>query len=126
MVPGLRPRADCVRASGARCIGGGEPAGDGDATINSIPLDGMLFLKVDALRFGAGLTYYLDPEAKLCRAGLGCDIRNFDDALGVAFELRHQISDIMFWGARYTSVDYKDQFDTFDANNLRFHFGMIF
>jgi hypothetical protein len=98
----------------------------GDSTISTLPVDAMLFLKADALRFGAGLTYYLDPEWEYCEDGVGCATLNFDDALGVAFELRHQMTDILFWGARYTSVDYERGSVSLDANNLRIQFGMIF
>lgn len=98
----------------------------GDSTISVIPVDAMLFLKADALRFGAGLTYYLDPEWEYCEDAAGCATLNFDNALGVAFELRHQMTDILFWGARYTSVDYEIGSVSFDANNLRIHFGMMF
>jgi hypothetical protein len=99
---------------------------NGDSTISVIPLDFMAFLKADNLRFGAGLAYYLDPEWEICANGSGCATLNFDNALGVAFELRHQWTDILFWGARYTSVDYEKGSISVDANNLRIHFGMMF
>ena len=98
----------------------------GHTSFSVLPMDAMLFLKADALRISAGLTYYLDPKWEVCQYGNACLVRNFDNALGVAFELRHQWTDILFWGARYSSVEYKDEFISLDANNLRIHFGMVF
>lgn len=91
-----------------------------------LPLDAVAFFKVDRMRFGLGLAYYLNPKYEECYDGGGCFTFNFDDALGVVFEMRHQATDILFWGARYTSVDYDIGSDSVDASNLRIHFGMMF
>lgn len=98
----------------------------GDSSVRVVPVDAMAFYKVDRLRFGAGLTYYMNPKWELCFDFSGCATANFDDAMGVAFELRHQWTDIMFWGARYTNVEYEWGSSTADASNLRIHFGMMF
>lgn len=99
--------------------------GSGESSMSVLPLDAMVFLKVDSLRLGVGLTYYLDPEWEFCD-DFDCFTVNFDDALGLALEFRHQWTDILFWGARYTSVDYEIGSISADANNLRIHMGMVF
>jgi hypothetical protein len=98
----------------------------GDSKITTWPLDAMAFYKTGNLRFGLGLTYYMNPKWETCFDYTGCSTYNFDDALGVSFELRHQWTDILFWGARYTDVEYDWGSSTADASNLRIHFGMIF
>ena len=98
----------------------------GDGSISTIPLDAIAFFKVDTLRFGAGLSYFLNPKYKLCVDGIGCSTTNFDDSLGLVLEFRHQFTDILFWGARYTDVTYDIGSDSVDASNLRIHVGMVF
>lgn len=100
------------------------PSGDG--SISVLPLDAVAFYKVDRMRFGLGLAYYLNPKYEICFDGSGCDTYNFDDALGVVFEMRHQATDNLFWGARYTNVDYDIGADSVDASSLRIHLGMVF
>ncbi len=99
---------------------------NGDSTVSVLPLDAVAFLKVDNLRLGVGLAYYLNPKWELCFDGSGCVTANFDDAIGLVLELRHQWTDILFWGARYTNVDYDIGSASADASNLRIHFGMVF
>ncbi|HEC17924.1 MAG TPA: hypothetical protein ENI97_01110 [Gammaproteobacteria bacterium] len=99
---------------------------NGDSTVSVIPVDAVAFYKIDNLRLGAGLAYFLNPKWELCVDGTGCGTANFDDALGLVLELRHQWTDILFWGARYTNVDYEIGSSTLDASNLRIHFGMVF
>jgi len=98
----------------------------GDSTMSVLPLDAVAFFKLDKLRLGAGLAYYLNPKWEFCVDSAGCATSNFDDALGLVLELRHQWTDILFWGARYTNVDYKIGSASLDASNLRIHFGMVF
>jgi hypothetical protein len=98
----------------------------GDSTVSVMPLDAMVFYKVDKMRLGAGLAYYLNPKWEFCLDAGGCATANFDDALGLALEIRHQWTDILFWGARYTNVEYDIGSASADANNLRIHFGMVF
>ena len=98
----------------------------GDANVSVMPLDAVVFYKIDTMRLGAGLTYYLNPKYELCFDAGGCSTANFDDSLGLVMELRHQFTDIMFWGARYTNVEYDIGADSVDASNLRIHFGMVF
>lgn len=98
----------------------------GDSSIRVVPADAMVFYKVDSLRFGVGVTYYMNPKWELCYDYDGCGTANFDDALGASFELRQQWTDNLFWGARYTNVEYEWSGATADASNLRIHFGMVF
>lgn len=98
----------------------------GDSTVSVLPLDAVAFYKVDNLRLGAGLAYYLNPKYEFCFDFSGCTTTNFDDALGLVLEMRHQWTDILFWGARYTNVDYEVGSASLDASNLRIHFGMVF
>ncbi len=98
----------------------------GDSTISVIPLDAVVFYKLDNLRLGAGLAYYLNPKWEFCIDGFSCDTVNFDDSLGLVLELRHQWTDILFWGVRYTNASYDIGSSSADANNIRIHFGMVF
>lgn len=98
----------------------------GDSTISVMPLDAVVFYKMENLRLGAGLAYYLNPKWELCIDAVGCSTASFDDSLGLVLELRHQFTDILFWGARYTNVSYDIGSASADANNLRIHFGMVF
>lgn len=98
----------------------------GDASMSVLPLDAVAFFKVDALRLGLGLSYFMNPKYELCFDFSGCSTTHFDDAIGLVLELRHQWTDILFWSARYTNVDYKVGSSTLDASNLRLNFGMVF
>ena len=98
----------------------------GDASIKVVPVDAVAFLKFNQLRLGLGLTYFMNPKYELCFDFGGCDTVHFDDAVGLVMEVRQQWSDIFFWSARYTNVDYKYYSDTIDASNLRINLGMIF
>jgi len=99
---------------------------NGDSTMSVMPVDAVVFYKINNLRLGAGLAYYLNPKYELCFDGGGCLVTNFDDSLGLVLELRHQFTDILFWGARYTDVTYDIGSDSVDASNLRIHVGMVF
>ncbi len=98
----------------------------GDSKISVMPLDALVFIKSDELRFGAGLTYYMNPEWELCIDGFGCNTASFDDAIGPTVELRYQANHKTFWGLRYSNVDYEIGSVSIDASNLGIYGGLSF
>ncbi|MBL1275709.1 MAG: hypothetical protein COB30_006455 [Ectothiorhodospiraceae bacterium] len=99
---------------------------NGDASIRVLPLDALVFYKRGKFRFGAGLAYYFNPKSELCFDGFECLTIDFDDAIGFVMELRMQTKNDVFWGARYTNVDYEAGSTSFDASSVRLHVGVTF
>jgi len=97
----------------------------GDSSISSLPLEFSAYHKLSGPhRIGAGVAYHINPEYELCFSGSGCNTAKFDNALGFSIEYGYDISNQMFWGVKYTSIDYdSDRLRTIDASNLGFLVG---
>jgi len=98
----------------------------GDASVSVVPLDALVFYKQGKLRFGVGLAYYLNPKSELCFDGGGCSNFDYDDAMGAVMELRMQVKKDVFFGMRYTNVDYEIRSASIDASSVRLHGGVNF
>ena len=98
----------------------------GDSIISVMPLDALVFIKANELRFGVGLTYYINPEWELCFDGSRCNTTSYDDAVGPTIELRYQANHKAFWGIRYSNVDYEIGSVSIDASNLGIYGGLSF
>jgi len=96
----------------------------GDSSISSLPLEFSAYHKFNnAHRLGAGIAYHINPAWELCVSGFGCDTVNFDNALGFSIEYGYDVSNQLFWGLKYTSIDYEIDSNSIDASNFGVHVG---
>ena len=79
---------------------------DGKVSFTRYPLNVLLFHRTEAWRFGAGLTYHLNPELKI-ETSYYSDTYEFEDALGMLAEVRYYFTDRAFVGGRYTKIEYE-------------------
>lgn len=87
-------------------------ATNGDATWTAFPLEVIEFLNTDMFRFGAGVTYQMNPKLRTGGVLSGHDA-DFDNALGYIFQIgfrngRRQRFSVDF---RYTAIAYSGEID---------------
>jgi len=90
----------------------------GDSTISSNPLEFIAFFKSDDFRLGAGIAYHMNPEWEFCIDGSGCLVADFDNATGFIIEADFQSVKTFSFGVRFTSIDYKTDGLTVNANSI--------
>lgn len=98
---------------------------DGDSSLRVFPLDAVAFYSAGKVQIGAGVSYYLNPTWELCVDDIGCGTLDFDDALGGLVEIRYHLPPRLFFGLRYTAVNYTATGGEIDASNLRLHAGWL-
>ena len=81
-------------------------ASNGDIDWTMMPLEGLVFYRVDKWRFGGGLAYHLNPKLKGSGVVGGLNDK-YDDALGFVLQADYLINRNMAVGARYTNVKYE-------------------
>lgn len=99
-------------------------ADDGDASVVSFPIDGLVFARVNEHRFGAGIAVHLAPEFEIDSSN-GSGTVEFDDAVGWILQYDYQTSPNFRVGVRYTGIDYEVDDESFDASNFSI-FGIFY
>ncbi len=83
-----------------------QDAKNGDATFERWPVDLLGFYNAGNHRFGAGLSYHMNPEFDASLDGYDSINVDFDNALGAVVEYGYKFSGGFVLGLRYTSIDY--------------------
>ncbi len=101
-------------------------ASDGDASFDKFPIDALVMTQVNNVKFGAGLTYHLNPTYEE-DSDYGDYEVEFDNALGFIVEgdLTLPNSSVEF-GLRYTKIDYEVNGIEFDGNGFALTMGSTF
>lgn len=89
-------------------------AENGSATWGRFPIEALEFYTTPAWRFGGGLTYHLSPKLKGSGVASNASV-DFDDALGIVFEVDYILGANSYIGGRITRIDY-----TISNTNLEF------
>ncbi|PCJ16450.1 MAG: hypothetical protein COB04_10865 [Gammaproteobacteria bacterium] len=88
-----------------------ENAENGDVGFSRIPLDVLGFYNTGNHRFGAGITYHLNPELSMdfdsdvMVSGNGDSIK-FDNSIGLVADYNYLFGNNVAVGVRYTSIEY--------------------
>jgi len=90
----------------------------GDSKISSNPLEFIAFFKSEDIRLGAGIAYHMNPEWHYCDEFFGCFTVDFDNATGFIIEGDFQSVETFSFGIRFTSIDYKTDGFTVNANSI--------
>lgn len=98
---------------------------DSHTKFSNYPIDIIGFYKFHILRLGAGLSYHLNPGLESDELPPGLD-GNFDNALGVIFEIDYLIRNLFLVGLTYEIVEYQNSSKTFSGNNLGAFVGIRF
>jgi hypothetical protein len=99
-------------------------ASNGDVDWTSVPLNALLFYRMQNFRVGAGLVYVMNP--KLSGSGVASGVNvNFDDALGFLVQADYLLGKVAI-GVRGTFVDYKAGGRTFKGDGVGITFGFTF
>ena len=99
-------------------------AQNGDVDWKRYPLELLEFYTTPSWRFGGGLTYHLSPSMK--GSGVAAvATADFDNALGLVFEVDYIIGAKSFIGGRVARIDYKasDTHQEFSGNSVGVTFG---
>jgi len=78
---------------------------DGAIIFTRYPLNALLLYRADKWRAGGGLTYHLNPVYKVDRESEQT-IMEFNNALGLLFDVRYFVFEKVYLAGRYTHIDY--------------------
>jgi hypothetical protein len=79
---------------------------NGDVDFGRIPLEALVFYRLEKLRLGGGLTYHVDP--KLDGSGVLSSVNvDFDNALGLVLQGDYRFGEHFTLGLRYTGIKYE-------------------
>lgn len=99
-------------------------ASNGDIDWTRIPLDALLFYRMESFRVGAGLTYVMSP--KLSGSGVAGGVNTkVDDALGFLVQADYLLGKVAL-GLRYTALDFKAGGNTVKSSGAGITFGFTF
>ena len=99
-------------------------ADNGDITWTRVPIDALLFYRVEKFRVGGGLTFQLSPRLK--GSGLASNINvNVDNAVGLLLQADYLLGKVNI-GLRGTLVDFKANGSTAKGNGVGVTFGIAF
>jgi len=99
-------------------------ASNADITWSRVPLDALVFYRMQSFRLGGGLTYVLHPRLKGSGDESGIDTA-FPNALGAVLQADYLLGRVSL-GVRYTVLDYKSGGGTVESNGLGVSFGIVF
>ena len=99
-------------------------ADNGDVTWTSIPLDALLFYRMQSFRVGGGLTFVMSPKLKGSGVAGGVNT-TVDNAVGLILQVDYLLGKVAI-GLRGTFVDYKANGVTAKGNGLGVSFGITF
>ena len=98
-------------------------AKNGDVDWDRYPIELLQFHRTENWRFGAGITYHLNP--KLEGSGDASHIQaDFDDALGYIVEIDYLTSSNSILGAKFTFIDYEINATSLSGNSVGVVLGM--
>ena len=92
-------------------------AKNGEISWTRYPVELLQFYTNEKWRLGAGLTYHLRPTLKSKGVVDGINV-NFDDALGLVFEVDYINSGKNYIGARVVLIDYQIEDTSVDGNSI--------
>jgi hypothetical protein len=99
-------------------------ADNGDVTWTRIPIDTLVFYRMQSFRFGGGLTFQLSPKLK--GSGAASNINtNVDNAVGLLLQADYLLGKVNI-GVRGTLVDFKSGGATAKGNGVGITFGITF
>lgn len=99
-------------------------ADNGDITWTRIPIDTLVFYRMQSFRVGGGLTFQLSP--KLSGSGAAGNINtNVDNAVGLLLQVDYLLGKVNI-GVRGTMVDFKSGGATAKGNGVGVTFGITF
>jgi hypothetical protein len=99
-------------------------ASNGDIDWTRVPLDALLFYRMEKFRVGAGLTYVMSP--KLSGSGVAGGVNTkVDDALGFLVQADYLLGKVAI-GVRGTFVSYKSGGQTAKGDGVGITFGFTF
>ena len=78
---------------------------DGGVKYSATTFDAVQVFNVNQASFGVGLTYHMSP--KVTGTGVVSGNVQFDDAVGMIFQMGYRLSDRSTIGMRYTNIKYK-------------------
>jgi hypothetical protein len=93
-------------------------ASDGTAEISTLTLDAIYSIPVDRHRFGAGVSYHINPTYKDNIVGFSPLKIDFDNALGLVLQYSYAYSPRFQIGARLTEMDYEVNGLSLDAGSF--------
>src|SRR5262249_6654905 len=99
-------------------------ASNGDIDWTRVPLDALLFYRMQSFRVGAGLTYVMSPKISGSGVAGGLNVK-VDDALGFLVQADYLIGKVNI-GLRGTFVDYKAGGQTAKGSGVGVTFGITF
>jgi hypothetical protein len=99
-------------------------ADNGDITWTRIPIDALLFYRMQSFRVGGGLTFQLSPKLKGSGQAGNLNV-NVDDAVGLLLQADYLLGRVAI-GARATFVDFKSGGATAKGNGVGITFGFTF
>lgn len=94
-----------------------DQAANGAVTWTAIPLEAIEFFNQDQFRFGAGLTFHVNPELSGSGVLSGLNV-SFDNAVGVVVVVDWRASPNLAFGLRYTNIDYSAGGGSVSGNGL--------
>jgi len=99
-------------------------ASNGDIDWTRVPLDALLFYRMQSFRVGAGVTYVMSPKISGSGVAGGVNVK-VDDALGFLVQADYLIGKVAI-GVRGTFVQYKAGGQTASGNGVGITFGFTF
>jgi len=101
-------------------------AEDGDASFTKFPIDALVMTQVNSVKFGAGLTYHLNPTYKEDSPYVSGEVE-FDNAVGLLIEADYSFANSNAeFGLRYTKIDYEIDGFEIDGNAFALTIGSTF
>ncbi len=82
-----------------------DPLASGGVKYSATSFDAIQIFNVNQASFGVGVTYHMSP--KVTGTGVVSGNLQFDDALGLVFQVGYRLSDRSIIGMRYTNIKYK-------------------
>ena len=96
-------------------------ASNGSIEWERLALEAKAFYKQEFWYLGGGLTYHLDPELTVLSTPF-----EFDDSLGLVLEADYVLPTGLYFGGKFTIIDYEYQGASVDGNSLGFVVGWQF
>ncbi|MDH5649482.1 MAG: hypothetical protein OEY67_07470 [Gammaproteobacteria bacterium] len=82
------------------------PASNGGIDFTRFPVEALLFYRGDKFRVGVGPTIHLSPTLTIDSTFVDTEV-DFDSAAGIVLEADFFITDDVYFGARFTEIEYE-------------------
>ena len=96
---------------------------NGESTIDTLPFEFTVRKILGAHHLGGGITYHLDPELEQCIDVSGCDVYQFNSAVGFNLVYSYMFQK-MFVAGKYTVMNYDYRGFAVDANSFGLYLGI--